>query len=149
MHRLTNKQIILGITGGIAAYKSAELTRLLKGADADVRVVMTPAATEFITPLTLQALSGHPVHLHLLDPEAEAGMGHIELAKWADLIVIAPASADFMARLANGMGNDLLTTVCLATDAPICLAPAMNQAMWRAPQTQQNAEALRQQGITL
>jgi phosphopantothenoylcysteine decarboxylase/phosphopantothenate--cysteine ligase len=149
MHRLTNKQIILGITGGIAAYKSAELTRLLKGADADVRVVMTPAATEFITPLTLQALSGHPVHLHLLDPEAEAGMGHIELAKWADLIVIAPASADFMARLANGMGNDLLTTICLATDAPICLAPAMNQAMWRSPQTQQNAEALRQQGITL
>ena len=149
MHRLTNKQIILGITGGIAAYKSAELTRLLKGAGADVRVVMTPAATEFITPLTLQALSGHPVHLHLLDPEAEAGMGHIELAKWADLIVIAPASADFMARLANGMGNDLLTTICLATDAPICLAPAMNQAMWRAPQTQQNAEALRQQGITL
>lgn len=149
MHRLTNKQIILGITGGIAAYKSAELTRLLKGAGADVRVVMTPAATEFITPLTLQALSGHPVHLHLLDPEAEAGMGHIELAKWADLIVIAPASADFMARLANGMGNDLLTTICLATDAPICLAPAMNQAMWRSPQTQQNAEALRQQGITL
>ncbi len=149
MHRLTNKQIILGITGGIAAYKSAELTRLLKGAGADVRVVMTPAATEFITPLTLQALSGHPVHLHLLDPEAEAGMGHIELAKWADLIVIAPASADFMARLANGMGNDLLTTICLATDVPICLAPAMNQAMWRAPQTQQNAEALRQQGITL
>ena len=149
MHRLTNKQIILGITGGIAAYKSAELTRLLKGAGADVRVVMTPAATEFITPLTLQALSGHPVHLHLLDPEAEAGMGHIELAKWADLIVIAPASADFMARLANGMGNDLLATICLATDAPICLAPAMNQAMWRAPQTQQNAEALRQQGITL
>jgi len=149
MHRLTNKQIILGITGGIAAYKSAELTRLLKGAGADVRVVMTPAATEFITPLTLQALSGHPVHLHLLDPEAEAGMGHIELAKWADLIIIAPTSADFMARLANGMGNDLLATICLATDAPICLAPAMNQAMWRAPQTQQNAEALRQQGITL
>ncbi|RVU29214.1 bifunctional phosphopantothenoylcysteine decarboxylase/phosphopantothenate--cysteine ligase CoaBC [Neptunomonas marina] len=149
MHRLTNKQIVLGITGGIAAYKSAELVRALKGAGADVRVVMTPAATEFITPLTLQALSGNPVHLELLNPEAEAGMGHIELAKWADLLVIAPASADFMARLAAGMGNDLLTTICLATDAPICLAPAMNQAMWRAPQTQQNAKQLQLDGITL
>lgn len=149
MQRLTNKQIILGITGGIAAYKSAELTRLLKGEGADVRVVMTPAATEFITPLTLQALSGHAVHLELLDPEAEAGMGHIELAKWADLILIAPASADFMARLAQGMGNDLLTTICLATDAPICLAPAMNQAMWRAPQTQANAVTLTEQQVAL
>lgn len=149
MHRLTNKQIVLGITGGIAAYKSAELVRALKGAGADVRVVMTPAATEFITPLTLQALSGNPVHLELLNPEAEAGMGHIELAKWADLLVIAPASADFMARLAAGMGNDLLTTICLATDAPICLAPAMNQAMWRAPQTQQNAKQLQLDGVTL
>ncbi|WP_372741411.1 bifunctional phosphopantothenoylcysteine decarboxylase/phosphopantothenate--cysteine ligase CoaBC [Neptunomonas sp.] len=149
MYRLTNKQIILGITGGIAAYKSAELTRLLKGAGADVRVVMTPAATAFITPLTLQALSGHPVHLELLDPEAEAGMGHIELAKWADLIVIAPASADFMARLANGLGNDLLSTICLATAAPICLAPAMNQAMWRSAATQQNVTTLQQQKIRL
>lgn len=149
MHRLTNKQIILGITGGIAAYKSAELTRLLKGAAADVRVVMTPAAIEFITPLTLQALSGNPVHHTLLDPEAEAGMGHIELAKWADLIVVAPASADFMARLTSGMGNDLLSTICLATDAPICLAPAMNQAMWRSPQTQQNASSLEALGIQL
>lgn len=149
MHRLTNKQIVLGITGGIAAYKSAELVRALKGAGADVRVVMTPAATEFITPLTLQALSGNPVHSELLNPEAEAGMGHIELAKWADLLVIAPASADFMARLAAGMGNDLLTTICLATDAPICLAPAMNQAMWRAPQTQQNAKQLQLDGVTL
>ncbi len=149
MYRLTNKQIILGITGGIAAYKSAELTRLLKGAGADVRVVMTPAATAFITPLTLQALSGHPVHLELLDPEAEAGMGHIELAKWADLIVIAPASADFMARLANGLGNDLLSTICLATAAPICLAPAMNQAMWRSAATQQNVTTLQKQKIHL
>jgi len=149
MHRLTNKQIILGITGGIAAYKSAELTRHLKAAGADVRVVMTPAATEFITPLTLQALSGNPVHTHLLDPEAEAGMGHIELARWADLMVIAPASADFMARLASGMGNDLLTTLCLATDAPICLAPAMNQAMWRSAQTQVNVKTLTGQGIAL
>lgn len=149
MQRLTNRQIVLGITGGIAAYKSAELTRLLKGAGADVRVVMTPAATEFITPLTLQALSGNPVHLHLLDAEAEAGMGHIELAKWADLILIAPASADFMARLANGNGNDLLSTICLATDAPICLAPAMNQAMWRDDSTQDNVRLLRERGVTL
>lgn len=149
MQRLTNRQIVLGITGGIAAYKSAELTRLLKGAGADVRVVMTPAATEFITPLTLQALSGHPVHLHLLDTEAEAGMGHIELAKWADLVLIAPASADFMARLAAGQGNDLLTTLCLATDAPICLAPAMNQAMWRDQSTQTNAGLLTARGVKL
>lgn len=142
MHRLTNRRILLGITGGIAAYKSAELTRLLKGAGADVRVVMTPAATEFITPLTLQALSGNPVHLQLLNPEAEAGMGHIELAKWADLILVAPASADFIARLAAGMGDDLLTTLCLASEAPICLAPAMNQAMWRDQRTQQNMDKL-------
>lgn len=149
MQRLTNRQIVLGITGGIAAYKSAELTRILKGAGADVRVVMTPAATEFITPLTLQALSGNPVHLHLLDTEAEAGMGHIELAKWADLILIAPASADFMARMASGHGNDLLTTLCLATDAPICLAPAMNQAMWRDSTTQENARKLEDRGVSL
>lgn len=149
MQRLTNRQIVLGITGGIAAYKSAELTRILKGAGADVRVVMTPAATEFITPLTMQALSGHPVHLHLLDPEAEAGMGHIELAKWADMILIAPASADFMARMDAGQGNDLLTTICLASDAPIVLAPAMNQAMWRDQQTQSNTDSLRSKGVTL
>ncbi|MBR9827480.1 MAG: bifunctional phosphopantothenoylcysteine decarboxylase/phosphopantothenate--cysteine ligase CoaBC [Oceanospirillales bacterium] len=149
MHRLTNRRILLGITGGIAAYKSAELTRLLKGAGADVRIVMTSAATEFITPLTLQALSGHPVHLQLLDSEAEAGMGHIELAKWADLILIAPASADFIARFSAGMGNDLLTTLCLASDAPICLAPAMNQAMWRDPRTQDNVRRLSAQGVTL
>ena len=149
MQRLTNRQIVLGITGGIAAYKCAELTRLLKGAGADVQVVMTPAATEFITPLTMQALSGHPVHLHLLDPEAEAGMGHIELAKWADMVLIAPASADFMARLNAGQGNDLLSTICLATDAPIVIAPAMNQAMWRDQQTQLNAISLQQKGVQL
>ncbi len=114
-----------------------------------MRVVMTAAATEFITPLTLQALSGHPVHLHLLDTEAEAGMGHIELAKWADLILIAPASADFIARLATGQGNDLLTTLCLATDAPICLAPAMNQAMWRDSSTQHNRNLLESRGVRL
>ena len=138
MQRLTNKRIILGITGGIAAYKSAELTRFYKSAGAEVRIVMTDAATAFITPLTLQALSGNPVHTTLLDPEAEAGMGHIELARWADIIVIAPASADFIARLQSGMANDLLTTLCLASDAPLALAPAMNKVMWRSKHTQKN-----------
>lgn len=138
MQQLANKRILLGISGGIAAYKSAELVRILKKAGADVRVVMTSGAMEFITPLTLQALSGNPVHHELLDPAAEAGMGHIELAKWADLVVIAPASANFLARLTQGMGDDLLTTICLATDAPLALAPAMNQAMWRDPITQAN-----------
>jgi phosphopantothenoylcysteine decarboxylase/phosphopantothenate--cysteine ligase len=146
---LANRQILLGITGGIAAYKAAELLRRLQDCGADVRVVMTPAATEFITPLTLQALSGHPVHTALLDPEAESGMGHIELARWADLVVVAPASADFMARLVQGLGNDLLSAVCLATSARICLAPAMNQAMWSNPATQSNAGILQQRGITL
>lgn len=149
MQRLTNRRILLGITGGIAAYKSAELARHLRTAGADVRIVMTPAATEFITPLTLQALSGNPVHLHMLDAEAEAGMGHIELAKWADLLLVAPASADFMSRLASGQGDDLLSTICLATDAPICLAPAMNQAMWRDAATAHNVELLQQRAITL
>lgn len=147
MHRLTNRNILLGITGGIAAYKSAELTRALVGAGANVRIVLTAAGAEFITPLTLQALSGNPVHQSLLDPEAEQGMGHIELARWADLLLVAPASADFMARLSHGMANDLLTTVCLATDAPICIAPAMNQAMWRDPRTQENAQRLASQGV--
>ncbi|MBD2857426.1 bifunctional phosphopantothenoylcysteine decarboxylase/phosphopantothenate--cysteine ligase CoaBC [Spongiibacter sp. KMU-158] len=149
MKQLSNRQILLGITGGIAAYKSAELVRRLKDHGADVRVVMTAAAQEFITPLTLQALSGNPVHTTLLDPEAEAGMGHIELARWADLILVAPASADFMARLANGRGDDLLTTLCLATPAPIALAPAMNQGMWRDPATQANAAILQQRQIHL
>lgn len=142
MQQLCNRRILLGISGGIAAYKSAELVRLLKRAGADVRVIMTSGAMEFMTPLTMQALSGNPVHHALLDPEAEAGMGHIELAKWADLILIAPASANLLSRLAQGMGNDLLTTVCLATDAPLCLAPAMNQAMWRDPMTQANVARL-------
>ncbi len=149
MSSLNNKRILLGITGGIAAYKSAELVRRLQDVGADVRVVMTPAAQEFITPLTLQALSGYPVHTQLLDPEAEAGMGHIELARWADLILIAPASADFIARFVQGQGNDLLTTVCLATPAAICLAPAMNQGMWHAPATQHNLQLLQQRGVTL
>ncbi|MDF1762518.1 MAG: bifunctional phosphopantothenoylcysteine decarboxylase/phosphopantothenate--cysteine ligase CoaBC [Oleibacter sp.] len=142
MQQLCNRRILLGISGGIAAYKSAELVRLFKRAGADVRVIMTQGAMEFITPLTLQALSGNPVHHALLDSEAEAGMGHIELAKWADVLVIAPASANLLARLAQGMGNDLLTTVCLATEAPLCIAPAMNQAMWRDPMTQANLKRL-------
>lgn len=142
MSSLANKQILLGVTGGIAAYKSADLVRRLQDAGARVQVVMTPAAQEFITPLTLQALSGYPVHTELLDPEAEAGMGHIQLARWADLVLIAPATADFMARLAQGLGNDLLTNICLATAAPIALAPAMNQGMWRNLATADNLDRL-------
>lgn len=136
------KRILLGITGGIAAYKSAELVRLLKKAGLEVRVVMTRGAEAFVTPLTFQALSGEPVRTSLLDPEAEAGMGHIELAKWADQVVVAPASADFLARLAQGMADDLLTTVCCATEAPIVVAPAMNQAMWKNVRTQRNLSLL-------
>lgn len=144
---LCNRRILLGVTGGIAAYKAAELIRRLKDYDTDVRVVMTPAAQEFITPLTLQALSGNPVHTHLLDTDAEAAMGHIELAKWADLVLIAPASASFIARLNAGIANDLLSTLCLATVAPIALAPAMNQAMWLDQQTQINIANLKHKGV--
>ncbi|BFM50598.1 bifunctional phosphopantothenoylcysteine decarboxylase/phosphopantothenate--cysteine ligase CoaBC [Marinomonas sp. THO17] len=147
MSNLTSKRILLGITGGIAAYKSIELIRLLTKAGAEVQVVLTEGAKAFVTEMTLQAISTNPVRSTLLDPAAEAGMGHIELAKWADLIVIAPASADFMARYAQGMANDLLTTLCLATEAPIILAPAMNQAMWRHPATQTNAKLLAERGV--
>lgn len=147
MQDLQGKRIVVGITGGIAAYKSVELIRLLRKSQAEVRVVLTPAAAEFVTPLTLQAISGNAVAQSLLDPQAELAMGHIELAKWADLIVIAPASADFMARLNAGMANDLLTTICLATSAPILIAPAMNQQMFRQPITQQNLINLKARGI--
>lgn len=143
MRQLCNKRILLCVTGGIAAYKSAELVRLFKKAGAEVRVVMTQGAMSFITPLTLQALSGNPVHHTLLDPEAEAGMGHIELARWADIIVIAPASANTIARLSQGLGDDLLGTLCLASEAPLALAPAMNQAMWRDEATQANVQRLK------
>ncbi|WP_344800992.1 bifunctional phosphopantothenoylcysteine decarboxylase/phosphopantothenate--cysteine ligase CoaBC [Litoribacillus peritrichatus] len=143
MSRLQNKRILLGITGGIAAYKCAELVRLFKKAGAEVHVVMTKSSQEFVTPLTLQALSGNPVHTSLLDPEAEAGMGHIELARWADLLVIAPATANFLSNLSQGKGDDLLNTICLATKAPIALAPAMNQQMWASPATQNNIETLK------
>ena len=149
MQRLYRKRIVLGVGGGIAAYKSAELVRRLRDQGAEVRVVMTRGGREFITPLTLQALSGHPVHLDLLDPEAEAAMGHIELARWADLVLIAPATADLIARLAQGVADDLLSTLVLATDAPVALAPAMNQAMWRDPATQANTQLLEQRGIRL
>ncbi len=147
MGYLTNKRILLGVTGGIAAYKSADLVRRLQDAGAGVRVAMTPAATEFITPLTMQALSGHPVHLDLLDPAAEAAMGHIELARWADLIIVAPATADFIARLANGEANDLLSTTCLASPSPLVLVPAMNQGMWRKESTLTNVATVQKRGV--
>lgn len=141
---LKHKNILLGVTGSIAAYKSADLVRRLREVGATVRVVMTENAKRFITPLTLQAVSGFPVHDDLFDVHAEAAMGHIELARWADLILIAPATADFMATLMNGQANDLLTTICLASKAPIAIAPAMNQGMWRDNLTQENLKALLQ-----
>ncbi len=140
---LAGKNILLGISGGIAAYKCAELTRRLIERGANVKVVMTEAAKAFITPLTMQAVSGHPVSDSLLDPAAEASMGHIELAKWADLVVIAPATADVIARISAGMGNDLLSTLCLATSVPIAIAPAMNQQMYLAKATQDNLDTLK------
>ncbi|MCC4263483.1 bifunctional phosphopantothenoylcysteine decarboxylase/phosphopantothenate--cysteine ligase CoaBC [Oceanimonas baumannii] len=139
---VAGKRIVIGITGGIAAYKVPELVRRLKERGADVRVIMTASAQEFITPLTLQAVSGEPVSDTLLDPAAEAGMGHIELAKWADLLLIAPASANTLARLAAGLADDLLTTVALATPATLAVAPAMNQQMYRHPATQANLATL-------
>ncbi|WP_430458552.1 bifunctional phosphopantothenoylcysteine decarboxylase/phosphopantothenate--cysteine ligase CoaBC [Rheinheimera sp.] len=143
MHNiLAGKKILLGISGGIAAYKSADLVRRLKERGADVRVILTPAAAEFITPLTLQALSGNPVGQSLLDPAAEAAMGHIELAKWADFILVAPASADVIARITHGMANDLLTTCILASSAPLAIAPAMNQQMYKNIATQANLSTL-------
>jgi len=144
---LDNKNILLGVTGGIAAYKSVYLVRRLKDQGANVQVVMTDAAQEFITPLTFQAVSAHPVHTSLLDPAAEAAMGHIELARWADVVLIAPATANCMARLATGEATDLLTTVCLATKAPLLIAPAMNQAMWANLATQRNLSALQKRQV--
>ncbi len=147
MSFLANKRILVGITGSIAAYKSPDLVRRLREAGATVRVVMTENAKRFITPLTLQAVSGFPVHDELFDLQAEAAMGHIELARFADLIVVAPASADFIARLQSGRADDLLTTICLATQAKIALAPAMNQGMWRHVLTQTNQQALAKHGV--
>ena len=146
---LSGKKILLGISGGIAAYKCADLTRRLIERGAQVQVVMTPAAKEFITPLTMQAVSGRPVSDSLLDPAAEASMGHIELAKWADLILLAPATSDLIARLRAGMGNDLLTTLILASNAPIAVAPAMNQQMYANVATQENISTLTQRGMMI
>lgn len=146
---LTNKQILLGVTGSIAAYKSADLVRRLREAGALVRVAMTENAKRFITPLTMQAVSGYPVHDDLFDLHAEAAMGHIELARWADAVLIAPATADFMARLAHGQADDLLTTLCLATPAPILVAPAMNQGMWKTAWTQDNFQSLQKKNVRI
>jgi phosphopantothenoylcysteine decarboxylase/phosphopantothenate--cysteine ligase len=142
-------KVLLGVTGGIAAYKSAELVRRLREQGAEVQVVMTEGAQHFVGAATFQALSGRSVRSNLWDPAAEAAMGHIELARWADRIVVAPASADFLARLAHGLANDLLTTLCLATDAPISVAPAMNRLMWSNPATQANVATLRSRGVTI
>ena len=147
MAGVANQNILLGVTGGIAAYKSVELARLLLKAGARVRVVMTEAATRFVSPLTFQAVTGSPVRCSLFDEEHEAAMGHIELARWADQMVIAPASADFMARMALGMANDLLSTLCLASATSIAIAPAMNQRMWRHPAVQHNLSLLEERGV--
>jgi phosphopantothenoylcysteine decarboxylase/phosphopantothenate--cysteine ligase len=141
------RRILLGVSGGIAAYKAAELLRVLQQAGHEVRVVMTRAAMEFVRPLTFQALSGKPVHSDLLDPNAEAAMGHIELARWAERILIAPASADVIARLAHGQADDLLAAVCLASEAPVAIAPAMNRAMWAHAATAENIQTLQRRGV--
>ena len=146
---LVGVRVLLGVSGGIAAYKGAELVRRLRDAGAEVRVVLTENAARFVTPLTFQALSGHPVRSGLWDESAEAAMGHIELARWADEIVIAPASADLLARLAHGLADDLLTTLCLASAAPLSVAPAMNRQMWANAATQANVAALRARGVSV
>lgn len=147
--QLQNKRILLGVTGGIAAYKAAEIIRRLRERGAEVRVVMTDAAKEFITPLTLQAVSGHIVANSMFDPQAEAGMGHIELAKWADLVLVAPATANVISRLTTGMGDELLTTLCLASPAPLAIAPAMNMQMYLHAATQSNLKVLADRGVQI
>ncbi|MCG6871391.1 MAG: bifunctional phosphopantothenoylcysteine decarboxylase/phosphopantothenate--cysteine ligase CoaBC [Gammaproteobacteria bacterium] len=149
MALLPNKRVLLGVSGGIAAYKSPDLVRRLREAGAEVRVLMTRAAMEFVTPLTFQAVSGHPVYSELLDEKAEAGMGHIELARWADLVLVAPATADTLARLAQGRADDLLAAACLARRGILAVAPAMNQAMWENPATRGNLRALESAGVTI
>ena len=143
------KHLVLGITGGIAAYKAAELTRLLVKNGVSVQVVMTDAAGHFITPVTMQALSGRPVHSKMWDASIPNGMPHIELSREADAILVAPASADFMAKLANGQADDLLSTLCLARDCPLLIAPAMNKQMWESPATQRNVAQLSKDGIMI
>ncbi|ANE54251.1 bifunctional phosphopantothenoylcysteine decarboxylase/phosphopantothenate--cysteine ligase CoaBC [Methylomonas sp. DH-1] len=147
MGRVINKRILLGVCGGIAAYKAAELLRLLRKQGCEVRVVMTAAAARFVAPLTFQALSGHSVHSELLDPDQEQAMSHIHLARWADLLLIAPATADMLAKMAHGLADDLLSTVYLAAECPVYVAPAMNQAMWAKPVTQDNIARLQQHGV--
>ncbi|SUW66029.1 DNA/pantothenate metabolism flavoprotein [Buttiauxella agrestis] len=149
MMGLSGKKIVLGVSGGIAAYKTPELVRRLRERGAEVRVVMTEAAKAFITPLSLQAVSGYPVSDSLLDPAAEAAMGHIELGKWADLVILAPATADLIARITAGMANDLVSTICLATPSPVVVVPAMNQQMYRATATQHNLETLASRGLLI
>jgi len=146
---LKGKKIILGVSGGIAAYKSPDIVRRLKEAGADVQVVMTAGAERFVTALTFQAVSGRPVRGDLWDAKAEHAMGHIELARWAELVLVAPATADFMAHLGQGLAVDLLSTLCLATEAPVALAPAMNWVMWENAATQENARRLRDRGVRL
>jgi len=149
MMSLAGKKIVLGVSGGIAAYKTPELVRRLRDRGAEVRVAMTEGAKAFITPLSLQAVSGYPVSDSLLDPAAEAAMGHIELGKWADLVILAPATADLIARVTAGMANDLVSTICLATPSPIAVVPAMNQQMYRAAATQHNLSVLAARGVLL
>lgn len=149
MPTLAGKRVLLGVSGGIAAYKAPDLVRRLREQGAEVRVVLTASAARLVTPITFQAVSGHPVRTGLWDEAAEAAMGHIELARWADLVLVAPATADFLARLAAGMADDLLATLCLATDAPLAVAPAMNRLMWGNPATQDNARRLAARGVTL
>ena len=141
--------IVLGITGGIAAYKTPELVRRLRERGADVQIVMTASAEEFVTPTALQAVSGRPIRANLWDKEAEASMSHIELARWADIVLIAPATAEIMARLAGGAASDLLTTLCLATEAPLAIAPAMNRVMWSNPAVQANRKTLEERGVRI
>ena len=149
MASLDGKKILLGVTAGIAAYKSADLVRRLRERGAEVQVVLTAGAQQFVTAMTFQALSGRAVRAELWDPAGEAAMGHIELARWADLVLVAPATADFLARLAGGLANDLLSTLCLATQAPIAVAPAMNHVMWANPATAANVATLRQRGVAI
>src|ERR1700704_5132207 len=146
---MQDKRILLGVTGGIAAYKTPDLVRRLRERGAEVQVVMTAGAREFVTPTTFQAVSGRTVRSDLWDAAAEAAMGHIELARWADAVLIAPASADFLARLATGQADDLLATLCLATEAPIAVAPAMNRVMWAHPATQANVATLVQRRVSV
>src|ERR1700761_5854210 len=146
---MQGKRVLLGVTGGIAAYKSPDLVRRLRERGAEVQVVMTAAAREFVTPTTFQAVSGRAVRTDLWDAAAEAAMGHIELARWAELVLIAPASADFLARLANGLADDLLSTLCLATESPVAVAPAMNRVMWANAATRAHVAVLQQRGVQI